>query len=131
MILLDTNALVFLISSPKKLSQKASNRIDLEIKKKDIYVSSISIWEICLLVKAAKLELVMDVDTWIEKIEKLDFLKFVPVDNKIAAKSVALPEAVGRDPADRIIVATATGLGATLVTSDQKIRKYSGVKTIW
>lgn len=131
MIVLDTNALVFLVNNSKRLSPKARRRIDLEIKQNDIFVSSISVWEIYLLVKKDKLDLAVDVETWVNKIENFPFLRFVPVDNKIAAKSVTLPETVGSDPADRIVVATALDLGATLITSDSKIRKYPHVQTLW
>lgn len=131
MIVLDTNALVWLVSNPEKLSQKARKRIDAEVKKKNIFISSMSVWEICLLVKKDRLSLSLDLDTWLEKIEQLDFLNFVPVDNRIAARSVALPDAVGRDPADRIIVATAREYGAVLVTSDAHLLKSKGLQTLW
>ena len=131
MIFLDTNALVFLVNNPKKLSQKARERIDAEIKNKDIFVSSMSVWEIYLLVKKDKLDLSMDVDTWINKIERLSFLNFIPVDNKIAAKSVNLPEPLHNDPADRIIIATALQNGADLITSDKRILAYPHVRSIW
>lgn len=131
MIVLDTNALVFLLSNPKKLSKKAIDRIDAEIKNKDILVSSMSVWEIYLLVKKGKLDLSMDVDTWLNKIERLSFLNFVPVDNKIAAKSVALPEVIGNDPADRIIAATALLYGVPLISSDSRLLKFKGLRTLW
>jgi PIN domain nuclease of toxin-antitoxin system len=35
------------------------------------------------------------------------------------------------DPADRIIIATAVQLGATLITRDDKLRAYPHVKTEW
>jgi PIN domain nuclease of toxin-antitoxin system len=40
-----------------------------------------------------------------------------------------LPGKFHRDPADRILVATARALGITLVTADQRILKYRGVRT--
>jgi prevent-host-death family protein len=45
--------------------------------------------------------------------------------------SVRLPAFPSPDPADRIIVATALGLGATLVTADRRIHGYSRVRTVW
>jgi PIN domain nuclease of toxin-antitoxin system len=43
------------------------------------------------------------------------------MDNSIAVKSVALPPPLHNDPADRIIVASARVLGATLLTQDDRI----------
>lgn len=131
MIVLDTNALIFFANKSEKLTPKAKKRIDSEIKNKDIFVSAISIWEIYLLVKKNRLELAMDVETWVKKIEDLSFIQFVAVDNKIAAKAVMLPDIVSPDPADRIIIATAIDLGAALITSDTRIRKYSHVQSVW
>ena len=71
MIALDTHILMCLVTSPEKLSQKAQKLINREVKSaKPLLVSSISIWEICMLVKKGRLKLSMDVDAWLEKIEK-------------------------------------------------------------
>ena len=75
--------------------------------------------------------LTMDVESWLEKVENLPGIQFVPVDTAIARKSVMLPDTLHSDPADRIIIATSRQLGATLITSDQKIRSYKHVKTLW
>lgn len=56
---------------------------------------------------------------------------FVAVDNEIAVKSTELPGEFHKDPADRIIVATARKLAAPLITVDDKIRAYPHVRTIW
>lgn len=131
MIILDTHVLVWLVADPKKLSEKASKRIDREAKKSELLVSSISVWEIYMLVKGGRLKLSMDVDTWFEKIEQMTFLQFAPIDNSIAAKSVMLPEPLHSDPADRMIVATAREYGAVLITSDKRLLNYSQVQTLW
>ena len=78
-----------------------------------------------------KISLNLDLDRWIEKVEKLPFLRFIPVNNQIAQKSVNLPGVFHSDPADRIMVATAREKGAVFITSDEKIRKYQHVQTIW
>jgi PIN domain nuclease of toxin-antitoxin system len=44
---------------------------------------------------------------------------------------VALPNSLPRDPADRIIAATALGLGATLVTGDERLRGHRSLPTLW
>src|SRR3990167_5289711 len=107
MIILDTNALIWWSTAPEKLSKKARKTIDESIKKEYIFISSISIWEVYLLVKKDKVELLLDIDSWLEKLEYLPFVKFIPVDNRIATHSVNLPDFEYKDPADRIIIATA------------------------
>lgn len=130
MILLDTNALIWWSTAPEKLSRKARQIIDGTIKKEEILVSSISVWEVYLLMKKNRVGFSIDVDSWLEKLESLEFVKFVPIDNKIAAQSVKL-DFDNSDPADRIIIATALNTGAKLVTSDRKILNYHHVQSIW
>lgn len=129
MILFDTHVLVWWASDPRKLSIKAKRTIAKE--KGRFFVSSISIWEICLLVKKGRLKLTMDIDRWLEKVESLPQLAFISVDNRIASKSVSLPEPLHEDPADRMIIATALHVGASVITSDERIRRYSHVRSVW
>ena len=84
-----------------------------------------------MLADRGRLQLTMPVEDWVEKSEALSYFNFVPVTNSIALKSVWLPVPFHSDAADRIIVATAIAMGATLVTKDQKILGYPYVKTAW
>jgi PIN domain nuclease of toxin-antitoxin system len=131
MIILDTHTLVWWLKGASKLSPKARREVLMAWKKKSIYISSISVWEIALLVSKGKLDLNMEVGAWVDKLERLISLNFVPVDNNIAVSSVYLPGFKHKDPADRIIIATARHLGAKLITSDKRILKYKHVRAIW
>ena len=131
MTVLDTHILIWCIDSPQKLSRKAKKAIDEEKVHKGILVSSISVFEIYLLIKKGKLVLKDYPDIWLEKLEALPFIEFIPVDNRIAAHSVNLPDFLHKDPADRIIIATALQNGASLVTGDKRILEYPNVQTIW
>lgn len=132
MIVLDTHALVWWVSDPDRLGAKARRSIDREVEAGEtLRVSAISVWEIAMLTSAGRLELTMDVDSWLARVEALPALEFIPVDNRIAVRSVSLDDFPHRDPADRIIVATALGLGATLATADERIHSWRTVKTIW
>jgi PIN domain nuclease of toxin-antitoxin system len=62
-------------------------------------------------------------------IERYD-LRDVPLDAGVACAAAALP-LLHRDPFDRVIVALAQAHGLTVLTSDENIRKYAGVKTLW
>lgn len=131
MIVLDTHTWVWWISSPEQLSEPARNEIDQARQRGEVCISSISAWEVALLVRKGRLELTIPVDDWIARSEALPFIRFVPLDNRVAYRSNYLPGDLHDDPADRIIVATALTLGAPLVSRDTKIRDYPHVKTIW
>lgn len=84
-----------------------------------------------MLVERERLVLSLDVESWLGKINEIDALRFQPVNNKIAIESVRLPGEFHKDPADRIIVATARTMGLALITADEKIQAYPHVNTIW
>lgn len=131
MIVLDTHVWIWWISTPESLSKKAKRFIDEAATENNIAISSISAWEIAVLVSRGRLKLTMSPADWVAASEALPFFEFIPVTNNIALKSVQLPGVLHNDPADRIIVATALSLGAALITKDEKIRNYPHVKTIW
>lgn len=131
MIVLDTHALVWWVSDPARLSKKAYAAIKKELPDGEILVSSISVWEIATLVMKSRLVLSMDVASWVNTVGAIDGVRFVPVDNDISIKSTELTGEFHKDPADRIIVTTARKFAAALVTSDEKIRQYKHVKSIW
>lgn len=131
MILLDTHAWVWFISNPEKLSKKAEKSIKKATKENEILISSISAWEVALLVSKKRLELTMDVSDWISSSEKLPFIRFIPIDNGIAVRSVYLPKPLHNDPADRIIISTSMKYGAPIITMDEKILNFPHVQSIW
>ena len=120
MIVLDTHVWLWWIGNPEKLAATALQAINQAINENAIIISSISTWEIALLVEKGRLELSIDVRDWVRKTEGLPFVRFVPVDNTIALRSVSLPGNFHADPADRIIVATALTMGLPLITKDEK-----------
>ena len=132
MIILDTHTLVWWASGIKaQVSVAAMEAIEAEMAGGDILVSSISAWELAMLVDRGRIDLSMDIERWLSVVGQIEAVRFVPMDNEIALKSVALPGEFHKDPADRIIVATARKFAAPLVTADERIRAYPHVKTIW
>jgi len=130
-ILLDTHAWIWFVSNPELLSAHALESINKAVREKAVLISSISVWEVSLLVKRGRLALTMDLNDWISRSEGLPFLSFLPVDNEIAHKSVQLPPPLHDDPADRVIIASAIINDAVLITKDQKIQDYPNVKSLW
>lgn len=84
-----------------------------------------------MLVEREKLVLSMDVERWLSTVAEIPAVRFVPLDVEVVVKSVSLPGSLHKDPADRMIVATARKLAAPLVTKDKKLHAYPHVKTIW
>lgn len=132
MIVLDTHALVWWVNGDSALSRAAGQAIEKERKRQgEIIISSISAWEIAMLIQKERLVLSMDVETWLRAVTEVPGVRFIPVDNDAAVESTRLPGRFHKDPADRLIVALARTLSAPLVTSDRRIRGYRHVKTIW
>ncbi len=131
MIVLDTHVWLWWISNPEKLSTHAERAIARAVSKNSIIISSISTWEVALLVSKERLKLTVELRDWIRKTEDLPFVRFMPVNNTISLRAVTLPGQFHPDPADRIITATAMTMGLPLVTKDNKIINYPYIKTIW
>ena len=129
-LLLDTHAWIWWVAGLADLPTGVRRQVDLAFRDARLWISSISAWEVALLVARGRLVLRYPVRDWIARSEALDGLRFLPVDNAIAVRSVELP-GLHPDPADRIIVASAERLGASLVTKDERLRAYPAVPTLW
>lgn len=132
MLILDTHVLLWWVNGSDSLSKVAEKAIRKTLSQgSEIIVSSITAWEVSMLIEKGRLTLSMDVESWFAEISQIDGVRFLPVDNETAIKSTVLPGNFHKDPADRMIVATARKLAVPLVTADEKIRNYEHVKTIW
>jgi len=132
MIVLDTHVLVWWVSGSDSLSGVAKKTINRTLAQgSEVIVSTISAWEVSMLIVKGRLILSMDVESWFDEVAQIDGVRFIPVDNEIGIKSTVLPGNFHQDPADRMIVATARKLAVPLVTADEKIRNYEHVRTIW
>ena len=131
-LVLDTHAWIWWLSSPNQIPRKAKRALDRAVAAGEhLRVSAISVWELAMLVTRNRLELAIPLEEWVSAAEAVPNLQYVPIDHRVALRSVALPNFPHRDPADRMIVATAVALGATLVTADEKLHGYSIVPTVW
>ena len=89
------------------------------------YISTISVLEIARLVADGDLELGMSVERFLEEGTRDSGLQLLPLTVQILIESTRLPGEIHRDPADRILVATAREHGMTLVTRDKPLLKYA------
>ncbi|HLG72879.1 MAG TPA: type II toxin-antitoxin system VapC family toxin [Chloroflexota bacterium] len=132
MIVLDTHVLVWWAGDDRsQLSKAALQAIERELAGGRVLLSSISAWEVAVLVRRGRLRLSMATSQWLSLIADISAVRWVPVDNQIAVAATDLPGDFHKDPADRFIVATARMSGASLVTADGKILNYGHVDCIW
>jgi PIN domain nuclease of toxin-antitoxin system len=127
--LLDTCALIRLLDSPEKISVPAISAMKSD-NSATMGVASISLWEVARKESLGNLELAMPANEWLREIAANEALSVLSLSDRIAWESCHLPGEFHRDPADRIIVATARIMKVTLVTSDRRILQYPHIKTL-
>jgi len=89
-----------------------------------IAVSAVSCWEIAWLVRRRRVRLKLEFDQWLESSLAGSGVNCLPVDRAIAVRAANLPEH-HRDPADRIIIATAIEHSAQLASLDSIFPQYA------
>jgi PIN domain nuclease of toxin-antitoxin system len=124
-VLLDTHVLVWLLAGNARLGKSARTAIRKAADAGEVHVSSITPWEIALLVSKGRLILEMDVGEWVQAALSQPGIRLEPLSPEIAVASTRLPGILHADPADRILIATARHIGATLITADSLLLDYS------
>jgi PIN domain nuclease of toxin-antitoxin system len=94
------------------------------------YASSISIWELGVKVRRGLLELPITVDELARRVEGGGVVELVPVDTTTWLRTLSLDWA-HRDPADRVIVATAQMKRVPVLTKDRTLHDFAGVECVW
>jgi PIN domain nuclease of toxin-antitoxin system len=124
-LLLDTHALIWAVSDPRRLAQPWRTR--LERGDEDIWISVVSLWEIAIKRRRGKLGFDAEDVTGRLSEWRLPILDVEAVDVRVLA---GLPVVAGhRDPFDQLLLAQAQRIGATFVTADRALAAY-GVPTL-
>jgi len=130
MILLDTHTWIWAHSATKLLSDNVKNLIK-KTQTDQRAIASISIWEFAMMVTKGRINVKIDPKRWLDNAIGSSGLQVIELTSEIAVESCNLPGDFHKDPADRIIVATARTHNLTLLTKDRKIIEYPHVKAIW
>ena len=124
-VLLDTCALVALARGDLPKRAAAALRSATEAS-----VSIVSPWEVAIKVAAGRLRLREPPMQWFLGLSERYELRELPLDALSACAAAALPP-IHRDPFDRVLVALAQAHSLIVLTSDENIPKYPGIKTVW
>ncbi len=128
--LLDTHVLLHWLANHPRLTKAQRAVIKDAGAEKPLWLSDISLWEIATLHELGRITLDRPLRDWLEAAAAPPLVQRVGISPAIAAEVAALPSHVHRDPADRIIIATARVLGCTLLTSDRRIIDAGIVPTV-
>lgn len=124
-MLIDTHVLIWAVQDDARLGKLARRAIDAATDADALHVSAITPWEIALLAQRGRITLGTEAGAWIDMALSLRGVRLTPLLPAIAVDSVRLPGVALRDPADRIIIASARHIGAPLLTADKAILRYA------
>lgn len=130
MILLDTHVVVWLASGDARLSRPAQAAIDEARRSvRGLAISDFTLFELSMLFRKKRFSLAVSPESFLGEMER----RFVilPITANIALQAFALPATYPKDPADRIIGATALVEDIPLITADRDIRNSRAIPTIW
>jgi len=124
-LLLDTHVWIWFINGDERLSTNNHMLINRAILKAKAFISTISVWEVSMLVNKQRVILEMPILEWVDQALELARINLASLSPKIMVDSCNLPGDFHQDPADRMIVATARIERLTLLTRDKNILNYS------
>ena len=126
-ILLDTCTFLWVITNDPTLSTHAKSLFIAP--ENEIYLSSISTWEILVKNQLGKLPLPAPAGTFIQEQRRLHRIEPMPLAEDAVMQLPKLPH-LHNDPFDRMLVCQAISNGLAILTPDLKISQYP-VQTVW
>jgi PIN domain nuclease of toxin-antitoxin system len=130
MILVDTHVVLWLALEPARISRKAAGVIEeTRHSGQGLAISDMTLLEIAVIESKSRIHLSASLETFLTEVES----RFVvlPITGRVCVRAMGLPVTYPKDPADRIIGATALVEGIPLITADSDIRKSKAPPTIW
>jgi PIN domain nuclease of toxin-antitoxin system len=129
-ILVDTHIVVWLAFDQAQLSKNARAAVtDARDNGNGLAISDITLLELAALASKGRIRLNISLESFLYEVEE----RFVvlPISGRACVRALSLPSAYPKDPADRIIGATALVEGLSLLTADREIRRSRAIPTIW
>jgi PIN domain nuclease of toxin-antitoxin system len=127
-ILLDTHVLIWAVEKPEELGKNSKSLI--EDGENEIFISPISTLEIAQLISSGRIEINQTLNSCIKKTLRNLKAETVTFTHETAETAYRMQEPFHKDPADRILVATAVLENLTLMTADERILNYKHASTV-
>jgi PIN domain nuclease of toxin-antitoxin system len=124
-LLLDTHVWIWFMLANAELAANGRNLINRAAATGRLRIAAISLWETALLASRGRVVLGQPLGQWITGAVSAPGLSIEPLLPQVAIEASSLPDPFHRDPADRLIVATARVANATLMTRDRRILDYA------
>jgi PIN domain nuclease of toxin-antitoxin system len=124
-ILLDTCAAIWLANGDPMNNRSRAAIASAQRTGVGVHVSPISAWEIATLVARNRLQLALAPAVWFDRLVALPGVRLAPMPPELLIASAFLPGTPPRDPANRIIAATARTYDLALVTRDGELTLYA------
>ena len=124
--LLDTHVIIWYFEDSPGLPRKIAEIID--DPENEIYISSVSLWEIAIKVNIGKLDLQVSLNELLHTITNSEF-SVIQIEDDYLNGLEKLP-AIHKDPFDRMIISSALSENLTIITVDNNIQQYKA-SWIW
>lgn len=129
-MIVDTQIVFWLAQVPSMLSDDAEAAIiDARFRHQAICISDKTLWELAMMIRRGIVHVKTTPRDFLVEVEK--YFRVIPIDAAIAERSVQFSQRFPKDPADRVIAATALVHGMPLITADSKIIESGEVPCIW
>ena len=124
-LLLDTHIVLWLDSGDDRLRPATRGHVDGHWRAGGtILLSAVCAWEIALLADLGRIELDLPAAAWVERFLDRPGVAAAPLTHGAAARAYELHHLEHRDPADRLLIATAIEFACPLVTYDERIAGF-------
>ena len=129
MLLLDTHVWIWtLAGDARRIGRRARSLLTRAESRDAIRISPVTLFEVMALHTIGRLQLTRPPDEWIRQAMAAAPVRIAELSPSIAIDAGRIPRDVLADPMDRLLVATAHEMEATLLTADERILGY-GART--